>query len=182
MKAGPAGEHRLHPLLQGLPDALLRGLEECSVQSQFGPGEIICQAGRPATRILLLQEGRVSLEVDVGEGGGTEVGLLGPGDFLGCPWFGEAHKWPFTARTLGDVTAQSIIASRLQRLFEASPEHGREFALCLARGMDEQLAGARNQIARVSRLALESQVMALETFATDGNEDDEDGQGTNVGR
>ena len=174
MKAGSADEqNRLHPLLQGLPDALLRGLEDCSVQSRFASGEIICQAGRPATRILLLQEGRVSLEVDVGDGHGTEVGLLGPGDFVGCPWFGEAHKWTFTARILGDVSVQSIIAMRLQRLFEASPEHGREFALRLARGMDEQLAEARNQIARVSRLALESQVMALETFAGDagGQED-----------
>lgn len=166
MKAGAENSSdRLHPLLRGLPEDLLAALNDCSTQSQFAPGKIICEAGKPATRIVLFQEGQVSLEVTLGESRTTQVGLLGPGDFLGCPWFGEKHNWPLTARALGDVTAQSIFTSRLQNLFETSPGDAKEFALRLARGMDEQLAGARNQIARVSRLALESQVMALEAFA-----------------
>lgn len=155
--------NRLHPLLRDLPEELLLALNDCSTQSRFAAGKVICEAGKPASRILLIQEGQVSLEVTLG--GTTQVGILGPGDFLGCPWFGEKHDWPVTARALGEVTAQSIFASRLQELFEASPQAGKEFALRLARGMDEQLAGAHNQIARVSRLALESQVMALEAFA-----------------
>ncbi|MGB0579273.1 MAG: Crp/Fnr family transcriptional regulator [Limisphaerales bacterium] len=156
---------RLHPLLRGLPEDLIGALNDCSSQSHFAPGKVICEAGKSASKIMLLQQGQVSLEVTLGEGGTTQVGILGPGDFLGCAWFGQKHNWPLTARALGEVTAQSIYAARLQELFESSPEAGKDFALRLARGMDEQLAGARNQIARVSRLALESQVMALEAFA-----------------
>ena len=155
----------LHPLLRGLPEDLLGALTACSTQARFAPGKTICEAGKLASRIMLFQKGPVSLQVTLGEGGTSQVGMLGPGDFLGCPWFGEKHNWPLTARALGDVTAQCVLASRLEELFESSPEAGKDFALRLARGMDKQLAGAREQIAKVSRLALDSQVMALAAFA-----------------
>jgi CRP/FNR family transcriptional regulator, cyclic AMP receptor protein len=171
MKAGTSvGQSSLHPLLKGLPPELMDGLDHCSSQTSFKNGQTLCEAGKTANRIHLVQAGQVALEISLNGGAQSQVGLLGPGDFLGCPWFGEHHTWPLTARALGEVTTQCIFTTRLQDLFDRSPEAGKDFALRLARGMDDQLAGARNQIAKVSRIALESQVMALESFAT-GNEE-----------
>ncbi len=170
LNLGPNQFDTVHPLLRGLPRELLIELERCSIWSQFEDGEYVCRAGKPATRIHLLQFGRVVLEVELEASERSEVGILGAGDLLGCPSLSEYQCWPLSARSAGHVVAQSIVAERLEKLLKSFPDFGCEFARRVADRIHNQLSEARNVIARMSRIALDSQVMALELFiANSGN-------------
>jgi len=157
-------ESKLHPLLRGLKPEWLAAIGDCSVQAHFRPGEFIFEAGESATRLHLLQSGHVGLEVEM-DGHPSQVAIMGPGDLLACPAICEQRHWQISARTFDRVSAQSILVKRLRRLCETDRELACEFSHRIISTLSDQLDAARRQIADVSRLALNSQRMALETFS-----------------
>lgn len=161
---GAKPEADLHPFLRGLNERWLAAIGRCSVQSRFAAGRFVFRTGEPATRIHLLQSGRVGLLVGCGKDPETQVAIMGPGELLTCPCSTEAQKWQFSVQCFDEVTTQSIFIKRLRDLCQTDHELACELNHRFLLACHEQLTAARRQIAEVSQLALDSQRMALESI------------------
>jgi hypothetical protein len=147
------------PLLRGFDDeATLNALAGRFEQQEFGPGDVIVEAGRPADQVFLIAHGRVN-KMGVGKyGDETVLGVLADGDYFGDRGLVEAQdSWDFTAKATTPCTVLSLsnlvfqeIADRsdtlrahLERVGAATGgdqnEHG-EANIALASGHEGELA------------------------------------------
>ncbi|MFC7304568.1 family 2B encapsulin nanocompartment shell protein [Streptomyces monticola] len=97
------------PLLRGFDDpAVLGALAERFQQREFGPGEVIAEAGSPADHVYLIAHGKVE-KVGTGKyGEEARLGIVADGGFLGGQVIAaDPGGWEFTART---VTACTVLA------------------------------------------------------------------------
>ncbi|MEV7783302.1 family 2B encapsulin nanocompartment shell protein [Kitasatospora sp. NPDC088351] len=120
--------------------ALLRGFEDDEVltaladrceQRDFGPGEVLAEAGAPADRIYLIAHGKIN-KIGTGKyGDDTVVGVLGDGDRFGeTAVLDPDAVWEFTAKTVTAGTVLSLPRRQFQTVRDGSTalqEHLREF-------------------------------------------------------
>jgi CRP-like cAMP-binding protein len=87
-------------------DGVLTALADRFRQREFGPGEVVVQAGRAADEVVLIAHGKVSA-TGVGEyGEETALGILADGDHFGDEVLtGTVDEWPFTVRAVTPVIA-----------------------------------------------------------------------------
>lgn len=138
-------------------------IAQCSVHCSFRNGKDLCRQGECSTRIHLVLQGRVSLEVVLNEET-HQIGTEGPGGLLGSFCLKRQHYWGLSARAVGLVETQSIITRRLTSVCADHPALSCELAHRMLQVMQEQLNATRLQLAETSRLALESQFTALKAL------------------
>ncbi|KNB52791.1 family 2B encapsulin nanocompartment shell protein [Streptomyces caatingaensis] len=110
------------PLLHGFeePDAL-QALAGRFEQREFGPGQVIAEAGRPADHVYLIAHGKVERVGTGPYGEETRLGLVADGGFIGGQVLGEEPgSWEFTARAL---TAVILLALPRQAYEEIAGQH-----------------------------------------------------------
>ncbi|MEV5510340.1 family 2B encapsulin nanocompartment shell protein [Streptomyces orinoci] len=115
------------PLLRGFEDPeVLRSLAERMEQREYGPGQLLAQAGQPADQVVLIAHGKVE-KVGTGKyGGESRLGVLADGGFFGGQAVSEEPgDWEFTARAVTACTvlllsrsAYQEVAGRSERLRE----------------------------------------------------------------
>ncbi|MFC5724090.1 family 2B encapsulin nanocompartment shell protein [Streptomyces gamaensis] len=98
------------PLLRGFDGVdALRALAGRCEQQEYGPGEVIAQAGQPVDRVVLLAHGKVEKLRDGAYGGSDRRGMLTDGAFLGGQALAEEPgTWEFTARALTACTVLTL--------------------------------------------------------------------------
>ncbi|MCX2733460.1 family 2B encapsulin nanocompartment shell protein [Saccharopolyspora sp. NFXS83] len=119
-------ELRELPPLRGFDDAgVLGALADRFVQREYGPGEVLAEAGSTVDRILLLAHGKAH-KLTAGEYGDDAVlGLLADGDHAGSGLLiDQDGTWKFTVKTVttctvlelrGDVIEQTAARSEALR-------------------------------------------------------------------
>ena len=90
----------LHPFLAGMKRTHLALLTDCAVSAEFHPEEIILREGELATRVYLLETGRVNLEAKARGHQPAVIDTIGAGDLLGWSCMFPPYVWHFTARAI----------------------------------------------------------------------------------
>jgi hypothetical protein len=86
-------------------------------QREYGPGETIAAAGRPADAVHLIAHGKVALRTPGEYGGEAEAGILADGRFFGDrALLGAGEEWPCTFRALTPTTVLTLSRAAIEEL------------------------------------------------------------------
>ncbi|GAA2621413.1 family 2B encapsulin nanocompartment shell protein [Streptomyces axinellae] len=98
------------PLLRGYEDReVLESLASRCEQRDFGPGEVIVEAGRPADRLVLIAHGKLRRTAHGRYDDEITLGVLADGDFAGDDRLtGEAGLWDHTLTSLTSGTVLTL--------------------------------------------------------------------------
>lgn len=95
----------LHPFLAGLNPTHLALLTDCAVSAEFKAGEMILREGELATRVYLLETGKVNLEAKAHRHNPVVIDTIGAGDLLGWSCMFPPYVWHFSARAIEPTRA-----------------------------------------------------------------------------
>lgn len=117
VRKSPAALLAQMKIFQELPDKAASSLGKDAVACRHQAGETLYLKGQPATRCLLLEQGRVSLICNSESGTEYVRNQFAPGGIVGLPvMFMENRSYPATARAETTVLGYWISASSLERL------------------------------------------------------------------
>ncbi|GAB2908969.1 family 2B encapsulin nanocompartment shell protein [Streptomyces mayteni] len=122
------------PALSGYADAAVLGLlADACVQRDFGPGEVLVQAGDPADQVVLIAHGKIDLRAPGRYDTDADLGVLADGDFYGDRALTDEEQgtWEHTLRARTSGTVLTLTRAALQEIADRAP------------GLAEHLAGAR---------------------------------------
>jgi len=110
------------PMLRGYGDrAVLEALANRCAQRDFGPGETIVEAGRPADQLVLVAHGKLRKSGEGQYGGETALGVLAGGDHLGAERLvGEPERWDITLTSLTSGTVLTLARESFEEIFGRS--------------------------------------------------------------
>ncbi|WP_181768258.1 family 2B encapsulin nanocompartment shell protein [Streptomyces albidus (ex Kaewkla and Franco 2022)] len=110
------------PMLHGYEDrAVLEALANRCEQRDFGPGETIIEAGRPADQLVLVAHGKLRRSAEGKYGADTTLGILADGDHIGAERLvGEAGKWDITLTSLTSGTVLTLAREAFEEVFGRS--------------------------------------------------------------
>src|SRR5690606_1848012 len=120
------------PALRGYDDTDVLGmLADLFVQREYGPGQVIVEAGSPVDEVVLLAHGKVDKLAAGAYGNEVLLGVLADGDYLGDQMLlGEDAEWRFTARTVTACTVLTLAKNTYEELLgqaESLQEHLRRY-------------------------------------------------------
>ncbi len=117
-------------LFSGLSDAELAKVASSVLVKEYEAGAIIFQEGDSAEELLVLQEGRVALQMTLpkieGQSRRITVDIVTRNDVIGWSALVEPYKYNFAAVCLQKVKAQSISGNKLRWLLQDDPRIGYE--------------------------------------------------------
>ena len=110
------------PLLRGFEDReVLEALANRFEQRDFGPGEMIVEAGRPADQLVLIAHGKVSRIGRASTATETMLGVLADGDHFGAERLvGEPGNWDFTLKAVTSGTVLTLAQESFEEVFGRS--------------------------------------------------------------
>ncbi len=138
-------------LLRGLPETLLRQIEQISRRHAYAQGEQILRYGQEGDgRVFFIESGQVSILVPLDNGAHQRIATLGPG-----MEFGELALLGQTARSASvhadtDVCCRIVEAGDFGRIADAAPELKITVLENLANDMANRLRGANQWIAALA--------------------------------
>ncbi|WP_327291318.1 family 2B encapsulin nanocompartment shell protein [Streptomyces sp. NBC_01198] len=101
----------------------LSALADRFVQREFGPGEVLAEAGQRADTVFLIAHGKVEKLGEGSYGEQNRLGTLADGDHFGEQALitGDG-EWPFTARAVAATTVLALPREALEQLLgQAAP-------------------------------------------------------------
>lgn len=110
-------------------DAVLEALAARFEQREFGPGEVIVEAGRPRDGVYILAHGRVERHGQGKYGDDIVLGVMADGEFFGSDALRGPGDWEHTFRTLTPCIVMVLpqeAAERAVRDSEALRVHVRD--------------------------------------------------------
>ncbi len=118
-------------VFSGLNDADLEKVLSSVLEKQYQAGTTIFKGGDRAEELLILQEGRVALQMtlpkeDAQMSRRITVDVVSRNDTVGWSAIVEPYIYTFTAVCLQNVTALSISGNKLRWLIQDNPEIGYE--------------------------------------------------------
>jgi CRP-like cAMP-binding protein len=113
-----------HPLLDGLALQYRQILAECAMRADFETGDVVVEAGQPASCIYLVTDGSIDLETPETP---TRVQTIGAGDILGWSWLFPPYYWHFNAVAREPTRTIFFYGSRLSQQCDRNHEFGYEF-------------------------------------------------------
>lgn len=145
------------PFFQDVSDEQLAEINTQFREQGYEPGEFIYFAGDPATRLLVLAEGRVRLLRDTPQGKQIMLDLLVPGETLGELTGREDQLYPDTAQAVTPVCALAISVENLRKLLAQYPS----VALRVLDTVHQRLLEAQETIRQISAQTAEQRVAYL---------------------
>ncbi|NUS45381.1 MAG: cyclic nucleotide-binding domain-containing protein [Mycobacteriaceae bacterium] len=113
-------------------DRVLGSLASRFEQRQYGPGEVVTEAGNPMDQIFLIVHGKLQKMGSGDYGETTVLGLLVDGDYLGNGALADpSAMWPCTVKTVATTTVLAMPRAALETVLDAAPalvEHLRRAA------------------------------------------------------
>ncbi|MBK8975108.1 MAG: cyclic nucleotide-binding domain-containing protein [Planctomycetes bacterium] len=98
---------RKHQVFEGISPDCLEAFAATAHHVSLQPREVLIQEGAPAEEFLLIDSGRIAIEIFVQGRGHVSIETLGPGELVGWSWLVEPHRWHFDAIA---VTPSDLIA------------------------------------------------------------------------
>ncbi|WP_329131394.1 family 2B encapsulin nanocompartment shell protein [Streptomyces sp. NBC_01476] len=104
-------------------NASLTALADRFVQREYGPGEVLAEAGAPADTVFLIAHGKVEKLGEGSYGEQTRLGVLADGDHFGeqALLTGDA-TWEYTAKAGAATTVLALSRQELEPLLAQSAE------------------------------------------------------------
>ncbi len=128
-----------------LPHALGEELAARATTRRYRRGEYICRAGEPATRLFVVDTGRIAIAVRARDGRESVAAVLGPGALFGELPFFDGEPRSSDARALTPVLLGEVAFAAVRTVIEENPKLLWDVALILTRRLratDEALADA----------------------------------------
>jgi CRP/FNR family transcriptional regulator, cyclic AMP receptor protein len=128
-----------------LPHALAEELAARATPRRYRRGEYICRAGEPATRLFVVDSGRIAIAVRARDGRESVAAVLGPGALFGELAFFDGEPRSSDARALTPVVLGEVAFDSVRTVIEENPNLLWDVALILTRRLrdtDEALADA----------------------------------------
>jgi CRP-like cAMP-binding protein len=124
------------------PEQLLAG-RVAGTPVRCEAGAYLFHEGEAADRLLLVQHGRVALELLVPGRGPLIIDTIGDGEVLGLSWLLPPRRWQFDAHALEPVEAIAFDGATVLALCERDQDLGFRLTLCLAEVMLRRMQSAR---------------------------------------
>ena len=128
-----------------LPRELAEELAARATTRRYRRGEYICHAGEPATRLFVVQSGRIAIAVRARDGRESVAAVLGPGSLFGELPFFDGEPRSSVARALTPVLLGEIAYEAVRTVIDEHPRLLWDVTLILTRRLratDEALADA----------------------------------------
>ena len=138
-----------HPLLNSLDPEIISKLAECASRSHFAAGQYVFRQGQAATKLYLIESGRIELELFSATGGPLVVQTLEGFQVLGWSWLIAPYEWCFDARAVQPTDLIELDAVYLQELMEKDHDLGYELLQRFVRVIVERLYAERLQLVNV---------------------------------
>ena len=133
-------------LLGVLETSELQDIAAIAHEKQFEAGQIIFKPGDKADEIYIVEEGRVSIEIEVGSSERIGVYVLGPGEFFGYPALLSSRAYTTFGVCLERTKLIAIPGEKLLSLLEKDPAKGCKVLRRLAELIAKKLAETRRQL------------------------------------
>jgi CRP/FNR family cyclic AMP-dependent transcriptional regulator len=128
-----------------LPRALAGELASRATMRRYRRGEYICHAGEVATRLFVVQSGRIAIAVRARDGRESVAAVLGPGALFGELPFFDTEPRSSDARALTPVLLDEVEYAAVRAVVDENPSLLWDVTLILTRRLratDEALADA----------------------------------------
>jgi CRP/FNR family transcriptional regulator, cyclic AMP receptor protein len=128
-----------------LPRALAEELAARATTRRYRRGEYICHAGEAATRLFVVESGRIAIAVRARDGRESVAAVLGPGSLFGELPFFDGVPRSSDARALTPVLLGEIAYESVREVVDDQPALLWDVAMILTRRLratDEALADA----------------------------------------
>lgn len=135
-----------HPFVKGLNPHQLRLLNDCAMEVNFQPGELIFREGDPANRFYLILKGNVALESHTEEHGRIPIQIVGAGEVLGWSWLFPPYYWHFDARAVEPTRALFFYGTPLREECECDHDLGYELLKRMSEVMLQRLQATRRRL------------------------------------
>ena len=135
-----------HPFFEGLDPELLKIIASCTSYVHYDAGEMIYKEGDEANQALLMQDGRVAIEIFAAERGSLVIKTVGPGDVLGWSWLFPPFRRRLDARAVEPTTAIALDGKFLRERAEDDPRFGCELLRRFSRIVVERLHATKLQL------------------------------------
>lgn len=133
-------------LLADLDQADRDSLAALAIGKTYKAGNVIFKENEDAYAVCLLIDGRVGLQMDVGNGKNLMVNTVDPGELFA--WSGLVPPFHFTAtaRAIEDCEVAIFKSEDLSRLFEENPRFGYTVMLRIASLIGQRLRDTHLQL------------------------------------
>jgi CRP-like cAMP-binding protein len=133
-------------LLRTLSPAEKDSLFDLAIGRSYPAGELIFAENDKAYSVILLLDGRVGVQMDIGNGRKLMVSTVEPGEITA--WSGLVPPYQFTAsgRAVEDCEVAIFRSEDLNRLFDENPRFGYQFMQRIAGVAAERLRDAHLQL------------------------------------
>ncbi|MEU7136382.1 family 2B encapsulin nanocompartment shell protein [Streptomyces sp. NPDC046261] len=111
------------PLLRGFSDPeVLETLAGRFTQREFGPGDVLVEAGQPADEVVLIAHGKAEKVRDGEYGDPAVLGVVADGGYFGDQALAapEAGNWDFTVRAVTACTVLTLPRQEFQQVLDSS--------------------------------------------------------------
>lgn len=141
-----------HPFLIGMRPADVSVIAAGAEALEFKPGEVIFREGEPASRLYLIQSGRVLLEARKGSKS-EALQQLQAGDVLGWSWLFPPFAWHFSATAQAPTRVIACNGGHLLVVCEENPSFGYELMKRVAQVMIERVEARQKEVSSSLRAA-----------------------------
>ena len=135
-----------HRFLKAAPPSLLHTLVPGAVRVEFEAGRMIYHEGDKAHQFLLIQAGKVAIEIHAHQRGAITIQTVAAGDVLGWSWLFPPYQQRFDARAVEPTRAIALDGKYLREKAEQDHELGYELLKRFSRVVVERLHATTLQL------------------------------------
>jgi len=135
-----------HPFMQGLAPEFQAELVGCAKEAIFEKDCLIFRDGDHADQFLLVQEGRLSLELYLPHKADHSIQTIYGGELLGWAWMVPPFRWTFDVRALEASRAFSIDARCIRGKCQVDHEFGYQLHSRITEVMAKRVKALRLQL------------------------------------
>ncbi|HZK48173.1 MAG TPA: cyclic nucleotide-binding domain-containing protein [Thermoleophilia bacterium] len=133
-------------LLSDLDPVDRDALVAVAIGKTYAAGDVIFKENEDAYAVCLLLEGRIGLQMDVGNGRNLMVSTVDAGEVFAWSGLVRPHQFTATARAIEDCEVAIFKSEDLTRLFQENPRFGYAVMLRVASLIGERLRDTHLQL------------------------------------
>jgi len=139
-----------HPLFRGFRATQVELLAECASSMRFPAGSHMFHEGETADRLYLIQDGIVTVELQMSGRDPLAIMTVGAGSVVGLSWLFPPNRWHFSARVRGDTSVVALDTGCLSMKCVQDYQTGYELMCRCIHIIGERLQATRAQLLSVS--------------------------------
>ena len=135
-----------HPFFETMNPGRLKIFSACATGVSYAAGKQIYREGDRADQFLLIQQGKVAVELFAAERGAIVIQTVGAGEILGWSWLFPPFRRRFDARAVQNTNAFALDGVYLREKAELDHRLGYELLKRFSKIVVERLQATRLQL------------------------------------